>query len=365
MRYFRLFSLIILCAYTSCCSAPPHPIFRPLPKTIHTHPPHVDNPNAIKIAFYNILAQHVSDKNQKDSKYFWKNRKGSLIKLIRRDHPHVLGLCELELNQAKDLEKQLAPKKLLEGYSLIGFAAKTDEMLETMMQRPVDDYREYQEFVGFLYDTNRVQMNRIQRIQLPKSGGQKHDRILVEAHFYDKVANTHFVCLASHFDHLEAESRQLSAKVEIDRIEELQKVGLPCFSLGDRNWGSKANKQELTKDKLAASAYMRTLKDFRDAPKFYGPPGTFPGHIWYKDRPKIIEHNGMKLIDANQIDLCYYSKEIQAIYTYHESGEFDPKTKELLPPGHQGDLDERNFVSDHYYVGGVFLIKTKLKPPVK
>jgi hypothetical protein len=338
---------------------------KPLPDTLRLETSNYPSfPNeSIKIAFYNILTTHVTDKEPKKStfsKYRWENRKSAVIELIYRDHPHVLGLCELDIRQAKTLEDECRKGGKLEQYHLYGYASETKQTIQdTKNQFHDDEQVKYGEFVAFLIDTTRIQLEKDFCHSLPSCKNQKWKRILVQAHLHDTATKTHFVCLFSHFDHFFLEARQQSAAQEIQIIQQLESKKTPWFSLSDRNWyrdedGEKGHQQYLQ---------QAFISDFKDDTKLglFGPPGTFPGHIWLEGQslsPVVKLKDDHLVIDAPCVSTGYTSKfSVEKLAYYAKTGEYDPSTGKLLPFDLYNDLSLRNLASDHYLIGSVFLFK--------
>jgi hypothetical protein len=308
----------------------------------------------IKIAFWNIQVQWVTDlptNLKKYPQYEWKKRLKTVVELIKKDSPDVLGLCECTLTQAKDLKAHFEK----EGYFLFGYSSETlhsieelDAIIEQGGRTPY-----YGELVGFLYKSKRVQF--IKSSCYPLEKGEKHKRILVVGHFLDKLTKREFSVLASHFDHLSEHSREKSAQQELALIEELEKSKTPWFSVSDRNWYPDGSGQK------SAEKYLKPyVVDFRDETVrgHFRPSGTFAGHLGLesnRDRKVLQLENGMQMIQASSVDVHFRSRKlIKGICSYAYTAEFDPETYDLLPVNSHGDLKSRNFASDHYYTGGTF-----------
>ena len=90
--------------------------------------------------------------------------------------------------------------------------------------------------------------------------------------------------------------------------------------------------------------------------------GTYPGHLGLPKQfePPIVElPDGKKQIQADAFDVGFRSRNtVVGINDYAYTGEFSPESYDLLPPDYQGNVSEKNFISDHYYVGGTFKFKS-------
>jgi hypothetical protein len=306
----------------------------------------------IKIAFWNIQIQWMDTAQY--PQYHWSKRKKPVIQLIQNDRPDILGLCEFNSVQAADLKEAFQK----EGYCLVGFSSETLKSIEEIDEiLNLGDKPRYGEFVGFLFNEKRCQLLQLERFPLEK--GIKHNRILVIGYFWDRIACFPFAVLCSHFDHRSQISRHKSAELELAFIEDFERRGIPWFSLSDRNWYPDKSGQEEA-EMYANKSY---ICDFRDetVQGHFGPSGTFAGYLGLesnKDRPVITLNEGKQAILASSVDVGFRSRsKICALNSYSYTGEFDPDTYELFPQDQSGDVSQRNFASDHYYMGGTFLLR--------
>ena len=330
---------------------------RPLSWNTGKRPSTQINQGEVKIAFWNIQTQWVTDKPENVTKYpqyAWKKRLKPISELIINDKPDVLGLCEYNLIQAKDLKETFEK----DGYSLFGFSSETLQPVEEVTEEIARGHNVlYGEFVGFLYKRDRVERLSTNCYALER--GDRHGRVLVVATFLDLLTQKCFVVLSSHFDHLSELSRHKSAQTELKIIQQLEEQKIPWFSLGDRNWYPNEAGQK------SAELYVNNpyIVDFRDESQqgHYGPSGTFAGHLGLesnRERPVVTVHDGLETILASSTDICFRSRTlVTAIHSYCLTGEFDPKTYDLLPENISGDVGQRNLASDHYYVGGTFRLE--------
>lgn len=302
----------------------------------------------MKIAGMNVKMQSITDHPNninKFPKYQWRYRMIPLISLIEKDTPDVLGLSETTFDQIQDLEKSLP------GYSYEGFCSVSNQSYQNCSEKALNS-----EFIGFLFNSQRIELKTLRLHEL--GPGKKSKRILVEGHFIDVSKNKSFAVLVSHFDSSSLKSRIDAGKIELELIEKLERLGIPWFSIGDRNWFSNEGGQE------CAEEYIKYpyILDFRDETKegHFGPPGTFPGHLELPECFSPFIQNldsGLQQIKALTLDVGFRSRNLcRAINSYSYTGEFDPSSMELYPNNVQGVLKEKNFISDHYYIGGTFEI---------
>lgn len=322
-------------------------------------PPLANKENGeVKIAGLNIQTSWVTDSPnnlEKYPKYAWNNRLKPVVQLISLDQPTILAMSELHLKQIQDLRSALDEN----GYKIAGFSSETREPIE-IVEEKVSQNKEYyySEFVGFLYNSNEVQLEDISSVEQEK--GERHKRVLTIGKFFHVASKVNFVVLTMHLDHLSLQSRQKSGEQELEIIRQLEEKGIPWFSIGDRNWFVDKNR----KGQDLAGQYTKNdyVCDFRDENQgHYGPSGSYAGHLGIPldCEPPIVEMlDGSKRIEAQALDVGFRSRNtIIGINDYAYSGEFSPETYELLPPNSQGKVEDKNFISDHYYIGGTFKFK--------
>jgi endonuclease/exonuclease/phosphatase family metal-dependent hydrolase len=338
---------------------------RPLSNSYRFEPFPQPPKESLKIAFLNTLTTYVSDGKRNIRKnypqYNWASRCAPMIELIQKDRPAVLGLCELDLRQIKSFQAEMKEGGKLQRYKLVGYAAQTSETIEEGLLKYNDDEQlKYGEFVAFLLDEDQVNIEGLSLHVLPSEKDQKWTRIILQARLFSTAMKIHFVSLASHFDHLSLNARRRSAQIELDIIRDLEDRKIPWFSMGDRNWAQDQDGELCSQDYLQEPF----VQDFRDGTEYgtFGPPGTFPGHLWLQDRvpyPVIELQDGTMVIDAPTIDTGYYSKNLsKSLYYYAKTGEFNPDSGELLTVSTKESLVQRNLVSDHYLFGGVFIAES-------
>ena len=193
----------------------------------------------LKVAFLNILTTYVWHKpgydREKFVHYDWDKRHPAIVELIGQERPAVLGLCELDLTQAKTLQGEMREGGALAGYQLLGYSAETGKTIEESKCFQDHDWKRYGEFVAFLVDTNRIEVKETQCHRLPGDQGQRWNRILVSARLVDKVSQRAFAFLVSHFDHEKREARDKSARFELGLIEAFEEDGMPRITVGDRH----------------------------------------------------------------------------------------------------------------------------------
>lgn len=316
-------------------------------------PPAEKEKGEFKIAALNVQTAWVTDSANNLAKYpqyEWKNRLKPITQLILLDKPTILCLTEPNLKQVQDLRSALGDY----GYKIAGYSQQTRESIEVVEEKIArDENYFYNEFVGFAYDSNEVILEESHCVELER--GERHNRILAVGKFFLISSKVNFYVLSMHFDHLSRYSREKSGKQELAIIRKLEEAGSPWFSIGDRNWFFDRGGPECAEEYIK----LPFICDFRDTNEqgHYGPSGSYPGHLGLPKQcePPIQVENGVQHIEAETFDVGFRSRNSSvSLNSYAYSGEFSPESYDLLPVGMQGDLSKKNFVSDHYLVGGTF-----------
>ncbi len=309
----------------------------------------------LKIAFYNLLTKASSDSNKNPhDKFLWQNRLKPISQLIIQDQPDVLGYCEAKLLQIWDLKKALTNQ----GYAIVGYDRDNGESIE-IREKNIASKEDVcsGEFVGVMYKNDRLIMTKSVCYNLEP--GEKHNRILVYVEFFDMVTQKHFAVLTSHFDHRSTFSIEKSGEQERALIVELEEKKMPWFSIGDRNWFFEGKGEEWALQYASHPA----ICDFRDETELghFGPYGTYSGYNkWAAGdyNPPVVTIHGQKVLKAPTIDVGFRSRTLTVgICSYTLTGEFSPETYDLLSSPADSRLEERNFASDHFYIGSIVRVK--------
>lgn len=301
------------------------------------HPPQVQE-SFLKVGFLNILSTygwHTRGQEYRESvpQFNWASRCPAIMELIAQERPAVLGLCELDLIQTQDLEKEIKEGRLKE-YQLIGFSTQTAESLEEAKRKyPADAWKTYGTFVAALVNRTLIEVKMPPECeQLPTHPGQTWQTVLMKVHLVDKIANQAFVFLVSHFDYHAGctNIREQSCDQELRTLRALEQQGIPYLSVGDRNWSPKTGEEE-------AKRYIASglVTDMRDDNQYgcFGLPGTF-----VRDKEFVT------------IDTGYRSRGLtEGVVYYTRAGKYDLATKKLLPDTAKiKKQPNTGFVSDHF-----------------
>ena len=149
----------------------------------------------------------------------WVNRLSRVRRLIRQEHPTILGTQEGRLHQIRDLKAELP------GYGCVFHGRDADGTGET---------------TAILFDKSRVKKVDSGHLWLSdtphRAGsitwGNKFPRTMTWVMFDDKRTGKRFVHVNTHFDHVSASSRRRSADMVRNRMK---KFKLPTVLTGDFN----------------------------------------------------------------------------------------------------------------------------------
>lgn len=315
----------------------------------------------IKVAFLNFLLQSITDNPRHQvycPKYEWKKRILPTLQLIQKDSPDILGFCEINHVQIEDLHTKLPSLYKVIGYSYDEHLGRYKTLEEYLKEGSLTKADSSQEFIGLVVKKDKFQIEQLVAHHLEDPKHEKTNRFLVEIHLKDLTHQNKLVILVTHFDHRSIEWRKSAGEYELALIKKFESQSIPWFSLGDRNWFPDKNGEEHYQE-YVKEKYICDCRD-GNVEKHRGPYGSFPAHLKDSHIPKIIQIGGKQVVDANMLDVCFRSRNmIEGIGSYAYTGEFNPSDYSLRPNNDQGDLSERNFISDHYYVGGIFKIKRK------
>ena len=212
--------------------------------------------NSLCVAQFNIRYD-----TPEDGQYVWANRKTMAKEIITSHDFDIFGVNECLLNQLNDLLE-------LKQYEYIGTGR--------------DDGKEAGEFCPILYKKERVELlyhGQFWYSETPdkpsKSWNSFCNRICTWGKFKDKKTDKDFFFFSSHFDHVSNEARVNSAKLLVQKVQEIA-GDLPYFCTGDLNC-------DPDEEPISFILNSRLFKDSysisETTPK--GPAGTL--HYWNFD----------------------------------------------------------------------------------
>lgn len=237
---------------------------------------------------------------QNDAANKWDNRKSELAKMINYYHPDIIGLQE-------GLNHQLTYLKInLPNYAMIGVGR--------------DDGNNKGEFTAIFYDTLKYKLLEQSTFWLSETEDVVSvgwdaalPRICTYGLFLNKKTKEQLYVFNAHFDHIGNQSRIMSAKLILQKINKINGTKYPIVVMGDFNSEPTNEPIKILNAKLNDSGGSSKIN-------IYGPVGTFNDF----EKDKLVE---------GRIDYIF-TKDLQVIKYRH----VDDKMK------------NNNYISDHYPV---------------
>lgn len=246
MRIIKYF--LIVCLFTSAT-------------TIYSQPN-----NSINVISFNIRYD-----NPDDGTDIWENRKESVVFLIDKYKPDILGIQEALFNQVEYLSEKLRQYK----YTGVGR----------------DDGKQEGEFSAIFYNADRFDLLSANTFWLSdnphKPGvawGACCNRIVTWAKFKERLSDKIFFHFNTHFDHQSKNARVNSSLLLAEKIDELA-GSIPVLVTGDFNSTSDSEEFLL----LINSASLKNCRDYSDNSMVKKDDTTFNGFGKNKDNV-IIDH---------------------------------------------------------------------------
>lgn len=219
----------------------------------------------LSIMTYNIKLDYP-----KEGVNSWENRKPLFIGQLKFYEPDIIGVQEALPNQMKDMDS------LLENYKYVGVGR--------------DDGKDGGEYSAIFYNTQKFKIHKSATFWLsetpsiPSKGWDAAlNRICTYALFENVMTKQKFYVFNTHFDHVGSEARAQSAKLIIEKIEEINNKKLPVFLMGDFNLEPETEPIKFIKTKLNDS------KDVSKSTPF-GPEGTFNNFDFDKPVNRRIDY---------------------------------------------------------------------------
>lgn len=205
----------------------------------------------------NIVSFNIRYNNPNDGEHAWPNRKSHVGSLLHFHDADIIGMQEVLAKQISDLEK------LLPNYAWVGVGR--------------NDGVSAGEFSPIFYKVDRFRLEESGTFWLsedPQEIGTKSwdaalPRIATWAVFYDRLNDSQFLHLNTHFDHRGEVARVESAKLIIAQLPTLAPA-LPWVVTGDFNKGPGSEVHQTMTSQL-----LDSLEVSINPP--HGPTGTFGG----------------------------------------------------------------------------------------
>ena len=236
---------------------------------------------------FNVMSFNIRYNNPGDSLNAWPYRKDLVASQIRFHEAHIIGVQEALHGQMMDLIERLP------GYRYVGVGR--------------DDGKEKGEYSAIIFDSTRLQLLLTKTFWLspqPEVPGSKGwdaaiTRIVTWAKFRDRKSKKEFFVFNTHFDHIGKEARRESAKMLIEKVNQLAGKS-PAIITGDFNSIPTDEPIQVITDNSNPLHLIDTRTVSRSA--HYGPTGTFNGfrnkeinddpidYVFIRNKVKVLKH---------------------------------------------------------------------------
>jgi len=206
---------------------------------------------------FNVMTYNIKYDNVNDTVNNWHDRRQSLVNLLKHYGASFIGTQEVLHRQLTYIDSSLT------NYSYIGVGR--------------DDGKEKGEYSPIHYDSVQFKVldrNTFWLSETPEKNSVGWDasmeRICTYGLFEEKSNGKKLYVFNTHFDHIGKIAREESARLLIQKMEEVNKEGFPMILMGDLN---------LIPDTEPIKFLQGKLYDGQKISKnpFYGPSGTFNG----------------------------------------------------------------------------------------
>ncbi|POY34967.1 endonuclease [Solitalea longa] len=218
----------------------------------------------LTIATYNIRLNVASD-----SINAWPNRKEWVRELIQYHNFDIFGVQEALNDQMVDLQE-------LHGFDYVGGGR--------------DDGKQAGEYSAIFYNTKKFSVLKTGTFWLsptPEKPSKGWDagivRICTWACFSDVKSGKLFYVFNTHFDHIGVKARENSAKLILEKVEDLVPPGTPVIVTGDFNSTPETSAYQTMNTNMADAREVTRTKP-------YGPIGTFNNFNYNSDLKERIDY---------------------------------------------------------------------------
>lgn len=235
----------------------------------------------------NVMTFNIRYSTKADSLNAWFYRKDKAASQILFHEIHLLGVQEALHDQVIDLRERLPQYKYAGGGR--------------------DDGKEKGEYSAIFYDTTRLQLVQTKMFWLsetPELPGSKSwdaaiTRMVTWAKFKDRKTKKTFFAFNTHFDHIGQVARKESAKIVLNKVNEIAGT-VPVVFTGDFNARPSDEPIIVIMDKTNP-LHLTDSREISQTPH-YGPTGTFTGfqskerddqpidYIFLKGKWKVLKH---------------------------------------------------------------------------
>lgn len=214
----------------------------------------------------NIMTYNIRYATDNDLENSWENRKEAMATLLSHYQPELFGIQEGLHHQLEYLKANLP------NYSYIGIGR--------------DDGKALGEYCAIFFDTTVYSVDSSNTFWLSETPekvslgwGANYHRVCTYGLFTHKESGREILIMNTHFDHQSELAREQSAKLILQKIEQINNKHLPVVLMGDFN---------ATPETLPISIIQSKMNDAFEISKtpHYGPTGSFSGF----DPDKIIDN---------------------------------------------------------------------------
>jgi len=231
------------------------------------------------------MAFNIRYDNPDDGKNQWQHRKNAVLRLIDYYSPDFLGIQEGEHHQVEFINKNLLE------YQYVGVGR--------------DDGKQEGEYTAIYYDTTRFVLVETKTFWLSETPDTvsvgwdaSMERICTCGSFIDKSAEDSIHIFNCHFDHIGKVSREMSAKLVLDKIRASGLLDQRLIVMGDFNAEPQSAPIQLFKKTLDDGAEISDKS-------LYGPAGTFTGFDSQSVPERRIDYiftRGLEILSYTHVD---------------------------------------------------------------
>lgn len=230
-----------------------------------------------------VMSYNIKYANEHDGENSWSKRKNHLTSQLKFYEPQVLGLQEAVHEQLLHFQENLP------NYTYVGVGR--------------EDGKQKGEYTAIFYDSTRFDALENQTFWLSETPDKVSvgwdaalPRICTYLKLKDKSNGKVFWVFNSHFDHMGDKARLESAKLILEKINEINKENLPVIVMGDFNLSPEARGIKLLSEEMNDSKMICQEVSF-------GPEGTYNGYNF--NEPV-----------TNRIDYIFTSKDNVGVIKY-------------------------------------------------
>lgn len=206
---------------------------------------------------HKVMTYNIKYDNPNDSLNNWDNRKLEMAHMFNYYEPEIFGLQEGLEHQLQYLDQHLT------NYSRIGVGR--------------DDGRQKGEFSPIYYNNNKFSLVKGATFWLSEQDDTvsvgwdaSMERICTYGVFENKASKKKVLVFNTHFDHMGPLAREMSSKLILNKLREINQDNYPIILMGDFNAEPETNPIKILKSVLKDGAQL-------SPDGIYGPYGTYTG----------------------------------------------------------------------------------------